>query len=259
MPSNNHIELRVDGAVAHMLLDKPAKLNALDEEMLVEIERRVAECESSGAVSVLVLGTTSDRAFCVGADLAVLSRLNPQTMHAWEILGSRVLDRLQNSPLLSIAAIRGHALGGGLTLAAACDLRLAAERATFAQPEIGLGWIPGWSGVARLARLVGAARAKELSVTARRIDAAEARALGLLDEVVPAAAFESRVAAFARELAARSPAALRAIKRLADAGQPPLAPTAAEHDALLNSALLSDPRGQAALAAFLARKANKQP
>jgi len=243
--------------VASLLLDKPTKLNALDEEMLAEIEQHFEAWERAGDVTVVIIGSTSERAFCVGADLDVLAGLNPQTMQAWELHGSRVLDCVQNSPLLSVAAISGHALGGGLTLAAACDFRIASEQATFAQPEINLGWIPGWCGVARLARIVGVPQAKELCATGRRIDAGAAQAMGLIQEFVPAAEFENRVANFARELAARSTPALRAIKQRADSCSPLLAPTAARFDALLNAELLADPRGLAALAEFRARKAKK--
>lgn len=257
MPSNNRVHASVEGNVARLLLDKPAKLNALDHEMLGEIERLVSEWEAAGTISVLVVGSTSERAFCVGADLEVLSRMNESTMQDWEILGNRVLDRLQGSPLISIAAIPGHALGGGLTLAAACDFRLASDSARFAQPEIDLGWIPGWGGVARLARLVGSARARELCMTGRRIDAAQAQAIGLIDEAVPADGFEARVAEWTSRLASRSPAALRAIKSLAESLLPSTPATARRFDALVNASLLNDPRGQAAIGRFLSRKPAK--
>jgi enoyl-CoA hydratase/carnithine racemase len=194
----------------------------------------------------------------VGADIEVLSRMNQSTMQDWEMLGNRVLDRLQNSPLVLVAAIPGHALGGGLTLAAACDFRIAADTARFAQPEIDLGWIPGWGGVARLARLVGPARARELSMTGRRIDAAEARAIGLIEEAVAPEAFEARVNEFAAGLAGRSAAALRAIKGLAGALWPAAPPTAHRFDALVNASLLNDPRGQEAIVRFLERKAARE-
>jgi enoyl-CoA hydratase/carnithine racemase len=258
MPSNNSIGVTSVDGVGRLLLDKPARLNALDTGMLLEIERQIGEWEAGGAVSVVVIGSTSERAFCVGADLEVLSRMNETTMQEWEMLGNRVLDRLQRSPLVSIAAIPGHALGGGLTLAAACDFRIACDGATFAQPEIDLGCIPGWGGVARLARLVGAARAKELCITGRRIGAGEAKAIALLDDVVTSSEFEGRVDAFARQLTARSTAAVRAIKGLAEGLHPAAAPTAHRFDALVNASLLNDPRGQAAIAAFLSRKAGKQ-
>lgn len=258
MHSSNHISSSVEGAVARLLLDKPAKMNALDRDMLGEIERLVDEWERGGTVSVVLVGSTSERALCVGADLEVLSRMNESTMQEWEMLGSRVLDRLQTSCLLSVAVIPGLALGGGLTLAAACDFRIASDSAGFAQPEIDLGWIPGWCGVARLARLVGPSRAKELCMTGRRIGAQDALAIGLINEVHPASELNGRASEFAAALAGRSSAALRAIKSLASSLEPPIAATAHRFDALVNASLLNDPRGQAAISRFLARKAAKE-
>ncbi len=252
------IQSSLEGGVGRILLDKPARMNALDPEMLAGIERLVNDWENAGA-SVVVLGSSSARAFCVGADLEVLAGMNETTMREWELLGSRVLDRLQRSPLVSIAAIPGHALGGGLTLAAACDFRVAADTAGFAQPEIGLGWIPGWCGVARLARLIGPGRAKDLCMTGRRVNAAEAVVMGLINEAVPGELLPARVEEFAAGLAASSPAALRAIKGLAASCEVPPAATAPSFDALVNSSLLKDPRAQAAIARFLARKAAKEP
>ena len=138
MHSPDRVQVRIDGTIAHLLLNKPAKLNALDDEMLLEIERIFAELETKPPVSVVVLGSSSNRAFCVGADIEVLSRHTVQSMQAWELLGNRVLDRIQSSPLISIASIPGHALGGGLTLAAACDFRICSAGANFGQPEIDL-------------------------------------------------------------------------------------------------------------------------
>lgn len=254
MTPSSSLQVHRDGPVCTLQLDRPTKLNALDHATLRAIEHQFATWESDPTAQVVVVTSSAERAFCVGADLEVLSRLDAQTMHEWEMLGSRVLDRVQHSPLVSIAALRGHALGGGLTLAAACDFRLAADNSAFAQPEIGLGWIPGWSGVARLARLVGTQRAKFLCASARRIDAATALAWGLVDEVVPLANFDARVREFASQLGAQSRPALRAVKSLAAATETTLSPIAAGHDALLNAALLHDPRGQAAIASFLARK-----
>jgi enoyl-CoA hydratase/carnithine racemase len=253
MESESKVIARQEGAIAHLLLNKPRKLNALDEEMLAELERRMAEWEAGGEVSVVVIGSTSARAFCVGADLEVLSRLDSTTMQAWELNGSRVLDRIQHSPLVTVAVIAGHALGGGLTLAAACDFRIASGSAGFAQPEIELGWIPGWVGVARLARLIGPGRAKELCATGRRISAAEAARIGLVDAVHPPDALEAASEEFVQMLASRGPQALRAIKVLAEQAAGSTPATAHRFDALVNATLLNDPRGQAAIAAFLAK------
>lgn len=254
MPSNETLQATVDGAVARVTLNKPERLNALDHAMLRELERLVGEWDEAAGIHVLVLTGAGARAFCAGADLEVLSRMDEHGMREWELMGNRVLERLQSARLVTVAAIRGHALGGGLTLAAACDFRIAAETATFAQPEIDLGWIPGWSGVARLARVVGPARAKMLSMTGRRLSAAEALEWGLVDEAAPADLFESRLEAFVEGLRDKSAPALQAIKRLSAECSMARPATGHEYDAMVNSALLRDPRGQAAIGRFLDKK-----
>jgi len=257
MPSET-ILLSEHGGVARLLLNKPRRLNALDSQMLTTIEDSVSRWEESAEVAVLVVGSTQERAFCAGADLEALAAMNEKRMQEWEMLGNRVLDRLQNSSLITIAALSGYILGGGLTLAAACDIRIAAENAIFAQPEIELGWIPGWGGVGRLARLVGASRAKELSMTGRRLNATQAQPIGLVDEIVPSAQLQSRVSELATVLTQRSRQALQAIKDLADSLVPAADRKAHRFDALQNASLLNDPRGQAEIARFLARKAARE-
>jgi enoyl-CoA hydratase/carnithine racemase len=236
---------------AELQLNKPAKLNALDEDMLVEIEKWFSMWEAEASVSVVLLSSTADRAFSVGADIEVLSRHTTESMQSWELLGNRVLDKIQNSPLVSLAAISGYAFGGGLTLAAACDFRVASEDSMFGQPEIDLGWVPGWGGVARLARLVGVTRAKDLCMTGRRILAQYAELAGLIDRVSPKSELRNSAACFARELAGKHPEALRGIKALAATDSQVLA--AHRFDALLNSSLLHNPKAQAAIAGFLDR------
>lgn len=248
------ILFRREGVAGHIQLNKPAKLNALDEDVLTAMERQIESWEREGEVSVVALSSSSAKAFCVGADLEVLSTFDEAAMRAWEMMGNRVLGRLQGSSLISVAVLGGHVHGGGLTLAAACDFRIAAQDAVLSQPEIGLGWIPGWGGVARLARLTGAARAKELCITGRRIGADEALRIGLLDQVFPADGIAAGAAGFIESLAAKSRPALEAIKRLADGSFTPAPPASASYDALVNASLLRDPRGQAAIQAFLARK-----
>jgi enoyl-CoA hydratase len=237
--------------VAELLLNKPAKLHALDEEMLAAIEHWFGVWEREGSISVVVLGSTGDRAFCVGADIEVLSRLNVQSMQEWELLGNRVLDRIQSSPLISIASIPGYVFGGGLTLALSCDFRVCAPHAVFGQPEIDLGWVPGWGGVRRLARLVGVTLAKDLCMTGRRIGAPEAQAAGLVDRIVEDGELRDKTMRFACELAARQPEALRGIKALSDFDV--TSPAAHRFDALLNSSLLHNDRARAAIEAFLNR------
>ena len=237
--------------VGELTLNKPAKLNALDVEMLLAIEHWFQTWEAGGSISVVLLGSSNERAFCVGADIEVLSRHTIDSMQEWELLGNRVLDRIQNSPLVSIAAISGYAFGGGLTLAASSDFRVASEDSMFGQPEIDLGWAPGWGGVARLARHVGVTKAKDLSMTGRRVPAAWAEASGLIDRLAPKGELREAAAAFARELAAKQPQALRGIKALAASDSTGLA--AHRFDALLNASLLHNEKAQAAIAGFLER------
>lgn len=248
---NEKVVTSVQGGVAELQLNKPAKLNALDEEMLLAIEQWFGIWEAESSVSVVLLGSASDRAFCVGADIEVLSRHTPQSMQAWELLGNRVLDRIQDSPLVSIAAISGYAFGGGLTLAAACDFRVASEDSMFGQPEIDLDWVPGWGGVARLARLIGVGRAKDLCMTGRRVPAQYAQSVGLVDRLAQKPGLRESAACFARELAGKETQALRGIKALAAAGSTGVA--AHRFDALLNSSLLHNEKAQAAIAGFLER------
>ncbi len=239
-----------NGGVRRLLLDNPGKLNALDEEVLGAIAQCFSEWEAAPGAPVVVLGSTSAKAFCCGADIERLSTFDRARMLEWELRGSAVLDQIQNSPLISIAAIPGYAMGGGLTLALACDFRVCAETSVFSQPEIDLGWIPGWGGVERLARAVGLVRAKDLCMTGRRIDAADALRIGLVDRAVPAAEVMQAAGELANSLAGRSAAALRTIKVIAAGG----AAAARSLDAFANAEFLGDPRGQAAIARFLEKK-----
>lgn len=247
------LSVELDNKIGWLRLNKPAKLNALDEEVMESLAQQFAIWECDPAVSVVVVASTSEKAFCCGADIERLAALDSTTMRDWEIRGSVVLDRIENSPLISVASIPGYALGGGLTLALACDFRICSENSVFGQPEIGLGWIPGWGGVERLSRIVGLSRAKDLCMTGRRIGAAEAERIGLVDRVVPPAELPRAVSEFAASLAAQSRTALQTIKAIANRGQ------AASRllDAYANSALLNDPRGQAAIQRFLGKERKK--
>jgi enoyl-CoA hydratase/carnithine racemase len=241
------------GAVGWIALNKPAKLNALDEEMLAGVQNAIDAWEADREVVAICLRSSLERAFCVGADIERLGTMTPETMQDWERFGGRVLDRLQDSRLISVASISGYAFGGGLTLALACDFRICSDKAQFSQPEIGLGWIPGWSGVSRLVRTVGVSRAKELSMFGERWDAAKADAAGLVNRVVPAADLVQETQRFVETLAAQSPNALRTIKSIADTALPLPGASQKELDALANAALLTDERGQQSIREFLAR------
>jgi len=207
-----HLERRDDG-VAVVRLDNP-KGNALSTALLGQLEavaRRLTD-DPPGAVVV----TGGDRIFAAGADIGEFD--GPEEGRAVGAAFLRALDAVAAIPRCVIAAVSGYALGGGCELALACDLRIASERARFGLPEILLGIIPGGGGTQRLARLVGPAKAKQLILTGRQVDAAEALAMGLVDEVVPPEQLHDRALALAAELASGAVVAQGLAKRAIDEG-----------------------------------------
>jgi enoyl-CoA hydratase len=212
-----------DGLVATVLIDRASKLNALTLDMLTELQDRLDEIATSAARVVLVR-TGGTKVFCVGADIAAFSQLSAADMwRRWISVGHRVFDRLARLPQPTIAVVDGLAVGGGLELALACDLRIADQNARFGQPEVGLGTIPGWGGTARLTDLVGASRAKELILTRRQIDATTAANWGLVNSVA-AGRLDAEVDQYVTDLLGSAPIAQQVAKQLVDAaaaGAPP--------------------------------------
>jgi enoyl-CoA hydratase len=174
-----------------------------------EIDRAVASAGQDASVGVLMVTGMGEKAFVAGADIGELSSQTPVEGMAYSRAGQAVLNRLERLGKPSIAAINGYALGGGLELAMACTLRLAAESAKLGQPEVALGIIPGYGGTQRLARLVGAGRALELILSGEPIDAREAHRIGLVNRVVPLTELLPSAESMARTILARGPLALR--------------------------------------------------
>jgi len=195
--------------IARITISRPEKLNALDRQTVQEIDRVVASAGQDPSVGVLIITGAGEKAFVAGADIGELASQTPVEGTAYARAGQAVLDRLERLGKPSIAAINGYALGGGLELAMACTLRMAAESAKLGQPEVALGIIPGYGGTQRLARLVGAGRALEMILTGEPIDAREALRIGLLNRVVPAAELLPAAEALARTILTRGPVALR--------------------------------------------------
>jgi enoyl-CoA hydratase/carnithine racemase len=206
------VERREDG-VAVIRLDNP-KVNALSGELLRQLQGAAESLVDDPPGAVVVTG--GDRVFAAGADISEFG--GPD--EAREIGGRflRALNAVASIPRATIAAVSGYALGGGCELALACDFRIASDKARFGQPEILLGIIPGGGGTQRLARLVGPSRAKDLILTGRQVDAAEAMAMGLVDEVVPAEELHDRALAKAGELARGAVVAQGLAKRAIDKG-----------------------------------------
>jgi enoyl-CoA hydratase/carnithine racemase len=214
------VRLLRDGPVATITLHRPAKLNALTPAMLAALEEAVEAIEADGEVRAVVLTGSGERAFCVGADIGEWSSLEPLDMwRRWIREGHRVFDRIARLRQPVIAALNGHALGGGLELAAAADLRIVEAHVKIGLPEAGIGTIPGWSGTQRLVRRVGPQAVKRLALTGETISAEEALRLGLADELCATGGARARAEALARTIASRAPVSVQLAKQLVNAAE----------------------------------------
>ncbi|MBB5499781.1 enoyl-CoA hydratase/isomerase family protein [Paraburkholderia sp. MM5384-R2] len=212
------IQFERSGAVAVVTLNRPEKLNALTPPMLMRLEAVAAELDAWTDVRAVVLTGSGTKAFCVGADINEWSALTPLDMwRQWVPRGHRVFDRWAALRAPVIAAINGHALGGGLELAAVADIRIADPAATFALPEAGIATCPGWSGTQRLVSVIGASRVKMLALTGRRIDAARAHEIGLIDEVASAGGALNAALEMAEQIARLAPVSVQLTKQLVNA------------------------------------------
>ncbi|HEU6445465.1 MAG TPA: enoyl-CoA hydratase-related protein [Gaiellaceae bacterium] len=210
------IEVRHEGPVAVVTVDRPDAMNALDVETLTALRDRLAELSEDVGSRVVVLTGAGDRAFIAGADIKYMSGLDVEEAKAWGTLGHEAGRLLETMRQPTIAAINGFALGGGCELALACDLRYASSTAKLGQPEINLGIIPGWGGTQRLARATTIGFAKELILTGRTVDAAEALDRGLVNAVYEPEELLPRVLEIATQLSTKSPLALEAAKEAAN-------------------------------------------
>jgi enoyl-CoA hydratase len=201
--------LSVDGRVATLTVDRPAKRNALDAETVEEFHRALHEVRQAKA-TVLIITGAGDKAFVAGADIgAIRARRREDALAS---INSRLMAAVEAHEAVSIAAVNGVALGGGCELALACDIRLAAENAAFGLPEPSLGIIPGAGGTQRLPRIVGLGRAKEMVLTGARWDAGKALECGLVIQVVPLPELPVAARALAERVLALGPLAVRLCK-----------------------------------------------
>ena len=204
-----------EDGVATLTLDRPAKLNAIGPAMIAELARRLAEIDGDGDIRVVIITGSGDRAFSVGADVNAWSALEPLDMwREWIRDGHRVLERLAHLRQPTIAAINGYAFGGGLELALAADIRIAADSATFALPETKIGTLPGWAGTKRLPEAIGLARAKQMIFSGSRIDTATAERWGLVNEVIALERLMDRCRSLASEIAANAPVSVQLAKAI---------------------------------------------
>lgn len=192
-------------------VNRPDKLNALNRETLEALDAAFADAACAADVRVVVLTGAGPKAFVAGADIAQMRELTPVQGRDFGQLGHRLMRRIETLPKPVIAMVNGFALGGGLEMAMACHLRVAADTAKLGQPEINLGLIPGFGGSQRLLRLTGRAATLELCLLGAPIDAARAFQLGIVNKVVPAAELQAETMKLAAQLAKAAPLALRGI------------------------------------------------
>ncbi len=212
-PPEGGVRLLSEAGVATLTLDRPAKLNAIGLDMLAELDRLLAEVDVNPDVRTVIITGSGERAFSVGADVNAWAVLEPLDMwRSWIREGHRVLRRLADLRQPTIAAINGYAFGGGLELALAADIRIAADSATFALPETKIGTLPGWAGTTRLPEVIGAARAKQMVFSGCRIDAATAERWGLVNETVSPASLMERCRGLAADIAANAPVSVQLAK-----------------------------------------------
>jgi enoyl-CoA hydratase len=213
-----HVIYEKNEGIATITLNRPEALNALSKEVVEEILRAVEDARTDENIRVVVLTGAGEKAFSAGADIKAMVGMTALKARELSSMGEKLCVTLENLEKPVIAAINGYALGGGMEVAMACDLRIASENARMGQTEINIGLIPGWGGTQRLTRLVGMTKAKELVFTGRMIDARTAEQIGLLNMAVPADKFREVVHQLAVDLASKAPVALKVAKALITKG-----------------------------------------
>ncbi|MDD3269766.1 MAG: short-chain-enoyl-CoA hydratase [Syntrophomonadaceae bacterium] len=200
--------LEKEDYLAILYINRPKALNALNGDTLFELEAAVKDIKADNNIKVVIVTGVGDKSFVAGADITFMLPLSPAEGRYFSDVGEKVMRQFELLEKPVIAAINGFALGGGCELAMACDIRLASENAVFAQPETGLGVIPGFGGTQRLARLIGEGRAKELIYTCDVIKADEAYRVGLVNHVYPADQLMDAAKKMAAKIAKKAPLAV---------------------------------------------------
>ena len=210
MPLEN-LTIADRGAIRVITVNRPDKLNALNEATLSELDAAFRAAQTAEEVRVVVLTGAGPKAFVAGADIAQMASLTPLQARDFSRLGQGLMRRIEGLGKPVIAMVNGFALGGGMELAMACHLRFAADTAKLGQPEVNLGLIPGFGGTQRLLRLAGRSVALELCLLGQPIDATRALALNLVHRVLPGAELEAETMKVAGQLALAAPQALRGV------------------------------------------------
>ncbi|AOR22516.1 short-chain-enoyl-CoA hydratase [Clostridium taeniosporum] len=207
-----NVILEKEGHLATVIINRPKALNALNSETLKDLDVVLENLENDSNIYAVILTGSGEKSFVAGADISEMKDLNEQQGKEFGELGNKVFLRLEKLNKPVIAAISGFALGGGCELAMACDIRIASEKARFAQPEAGLGITPGFGGTQRLPRIVGMGKAKELIYTCAQVKADEALRIGLVNKVVSLENLMDEAKAMAEKIIVNAPVAVKLCK-----------------------------------------------
>jgi enoyl-CoA hydratase len=213
----SNLSLKKNGNVAILAINRPNALNALNTELLLELDAALDSLREDSEVFVIIV-TGEGKAFVAGADISEMKDKTPEEARAFGMLGSKVFRKIELLEKPVIAAVNGYALGGGCELALSCDIILAGEKAKFGQPEVGLGIIPGFAGTQRLPRIVGIKKAKELIFTSGMIGAEEAEKIGLTNRIVPQDELMDTALEMAKNIASKGQIAVRYAKAAINRG-----------------------------------------
>lgn len=212
-----NVSYEVKDSIAVITINRPEALNALNIDVLKELEQTIDQLESNDDIYVLII-TGAGKAFVAGADIAQMKDFSALEAKSFGEYGNNVFSKIEMISKPVIAAVNGYALGGGCELAMACDIRIAGTKAKFGQPEVGLGITPGFGGTQRLPRIVGASKAKELIFTAETIGAEEALRIGLVNRVVDNEELMVAAMELASKIAKNAQVAVRQSKAAIDKG-----------------------------------------
>ncbi len=213
-----NVLLEKKGHIAVATINRPKALNALNSQVLEDLNEMVEQVKADEEIYALVLTGAGEKAFVAGADIGEMSSLTKAEGESFGKKGNDVFRKLETLPIPTIAAVNGFALGGGCELAMSCDIRLCADSAVFGQPEAGLGITPGFGGTQRLARLVGPGMAKQMIYTAKNIKADEALRIGLVNAIYPVEELMAAAEKMAATIAKNAPIAVRACKKAINDG-----------------------------------------
>jgi len=210
--SDTRIRIDIEDAIAILTIARPEKLNAFDIDMLKALAAACDTVEADRNIRAVIL-TGEGKAFCAGGDIKAWGAMRPEEFgHDWVRFGHRVFERLATLRMPVIAAMNGHALGGGMELAAAADIRIAEQQIKIGLPETSLGMVPGWSGTQRLVRRFGAQIVRRMVLGGEMFTAEEARANGLVDAIVETGTVLAAAKDYAGRIVKRGPAALEICK-----------------------------------------------